>query len=84
MARHLTVNQGILWVRCPPPQPLFRRKEIMNNHFYVYYKSNNIWVYERTCGTEGAAKNRVKELKEVYKKDDAKYLINEVLEGAFY
>ena len=49
--------------------------------YYVYYKSGEDWVYERTCGSEAAAKERVEELKKRY--DDANYY-DDVKEGAFY
>lgn len=40
------------------------------------------WVYERTCGNERAAKDRVKELEERY--EEATYRINDLIDGAFY
>jgi hypothetical protein len=54
-------------------------------HYYVYYQTNdNRWVYERTCGTEEAAQNRVVELKKVHNRKDAIYTIDELLKGAAY
>jgi|WetSurMetagenome_2_1015567.scaffolds.fasta_scaffold807633_2 hypothetical protein len=54
-------------------------------HYYVYYQANDgRWVYERTCGTEEAAKNRVVELKTLHNRKDATYTIDTLLEGASY
>ena len=51
-------------------------------YWYVYRRSLNdsVWIYERTCGTEEAAKVRVAELKLRF--PDAKYQ-TDLLEGAF-
>ena len=59
-------------------------------HFYVYYKHEGDWVYERTCGTRQAAKDRVEELKNgspiqartLY--EDATYTVDELMPGAFH
>lgn len=32
-------------------------------HYYVFYRSGAALIYERTCGAEWAAEDRVKELK---------------------
>jgi hypothetical protein len=52
------------------------------NKYYVYYFSYPYWIYNRTCGTEQAAKEWVEGLKKQY--HDAKYTINKVLKGALY
>lgn len=53
-----------------------------DDKYYVYYFKNGTVIYERTCGTEKAAKDRCEELKKHY--DDAKYFKNEIIRGAFY
>ncbi len=40
------------------------------------------YVYERTCGTEQDAKDRVAELRS--RGEEALYLINHTIRGAFY
>lgn len=55
-------------------------------HFYVYAYVDKpsdggkpYYYYERTCGTERAAKDRVKELG-----GRAVYLVDHLIRGAFY
>ena len=48
-------------------------------HFYVYTFKDGRYIYERTCGTEDAARRRVRELGR-----HAVYLINSTIRGAFY
>lgn len=49
-------------------------------NFYVYgYTNGYYYYYERTCGTEEAAKRRVQELG-----GRAVYLLNHLIRGAFY
>lgn len=48
-------------------------------HFYVYSWRNGSYVYERTCGTERAAKDRVAELG-----PRAVFTVNHTIRGAFY
>ena len=55
-----------------------------HNHYYVYYLREGDWVYERTCGTEEAANDRVNILIERDGREDAKWTLNEVIKGAFY
>ena len=57
----------------------------MSKNYYVYYrlKGKDWWKCERSCGTEWAAKERVKELKERKCYDEVIYQ-NELLEGAYY
>ncbi len=50
-------------------------------HFYVYYMDGQNWIYDRTCGSENAAEERVTELRVRF--DDATYT-TEVMNGAFY
>jgi hypothetical protein len=53
------------------------------NHFYVYYKAKDgNWMFDRTCGTEEAANERVKELAARY--PEALWKKNKLLPGAFY
>lgn len=52
------------------------------NHYYVYsyrFQNGGYYVYERTCGTEEAAKERVAKLG-----PRAVYLVNHTIRGAFY
>jgi hypothetical protein len=61
-------------------------------HFYVYSIHRGVrnggsnflvdYVYERTCGTEQAAKMRVAELEE--SGQEAIYLIDHIIGGGFY
>lgn len=50
-------------------------------HYYVYrFKdADGIYIYDRTCGSERAAKDRVRELG-----PRAVYLIDHLIRGAFY
>jgi hypothetical protein len=48
-------------------------------HFYVYRFEDGRYVYERTCGTEQAAKDRVKALG-----GRAVYLVDHLVKDAFY
>lgn len=48
-------------------------------HYYVYSFKNGRYFYERTCGTEDAAKERVKTLG-----SNAVYLLGHTIRGAFY
>jgi len=54
------------------------------NHYYVYFLLDGNWHYERTCGTERAATDRVNVLIERDGREDAKWTLNEVIKGAFY
>jgi hypothetical protein len=52
---------------------------MLNNeieHFYVFYTNGGDNVYERTCGDEDRAKERVEELKKLY--ENAEYFKNEI------
>jgi hypothetical protein len=51
-------------------------------HYYIYYKRDGYWVYERTCGTKESAKERVAYLKEHYNRNAV--WRTKILEGAFY
>jgi len=52
-------------------------------NYNIFYKDkNDITVYERTCGTEERAKERVEELKVYY--PDAFYMIDKFPEKYFY
>jgi hypothetical protein len=54
-------------------------------HFYVYVfhcGPKNYYWYERTCGTEQGAKDRVTELQRRGQK--ALYLVDHLIRGAFY
>lgn len=55
-------------------------------NFYVYVlhrdKDRPYYWYERTCGTEQAAKDRVVELQR--RGQEALYLINHIIRGALY
>ena len=48
-------------------------------HYYVYSFKDGRYIYERTCGTEDAAKERVKLLG-----PNAVYLVDHLIRGAFY
>lgn len=48
-------------------------------HFYVYSFKDGHYTYERTCGTELAAKGRVQELG-----PRAVYLVGHTIRKAFY
>lgn len=48
-------------------------------HFYVYFFKDGRYVYERTCGTENAAQQRVKELG-----PRATFTVNSTISRAFY
>ena len=57
-------------------------------HYYVYYtkvdeRGKENTFYERTCGTPGAADDRVKELKTRESIKDA-FWSNDTVKGAFY
>lgn len=51
-------------------------------HYYIFYKNIGDNMYERTCGTEKAAKERVKNLKNIY--GYAEYFINRIPKGYKY
>ena len=56
----------------------------MNYYVYAYVRrapgeGRSYYYYERTCGTERAAKDRVEELG-----PGAVYLVNHLIKGAFY
>lgn len=58
-------------------------EELKVDHYYVFYideKKNNI--YERTCGDEYSAKQRVEELKKRH--PDATYYKNELPKEYYY
>lgn len=48
-------------------------------HFYVYSFKGGRYFYERTCGTEQAAKDRVRDLG-----PRAVYLVDHIIKDAFY
>ena len=48
-------------------------------HYYVYRFRDGRYCYERTCGTEAAAKNRVLSLG-----GGAVYLVGHTIRRAFY
>lgn len=62
------------------------------DHFYVYVyvrtphpcngSQKPYYYYERTCGTEKGAQDRVNELKK--RGQEALFLINHLIKGAFY
>lgn len=52
------------------------------DHFYVFYVSVHGNMYERTCGCERAAKERVVKLKKLYM--DAFYTVNALPKKSFY
>ena len=59
----------------------------MNYYVYVFHRgkgngADNYYWYERTCGTEYAAKSRVAEL--AVRGQEALYLINHLIRGALY
>jgi len=47
--------------------------------FYVYRFANGRYVFERTCGTEDAARDRIQKLG-----PGAVYLVNHLIAKAFY
>ena len=49
--------------------------------YYVYYRIKNDWYYERTCGSEWAAKKRVEILEKRYV--EANYY-REIKKNSFY
>jgi len=55
--------------------------EVNELNFYVYYYRDGRYFYERTCGTEESAQERVKELN---KRGKAVYLIGHLIRNAFY
>lgn len=64
---------------------LMAKQEPDGHNYYVYYYRKGIgYVYERTCGTEAAAKDRVRALNNYYGYDCAVYLIDHIIKGAFY
>ena len=48
-------------------------------HFYVYRFKDGAYLFDRTCGTERAAKDRAKDLG-----PRAVYLVNHLVAKAFY
>lgn len=53
------------------------------DHYYVYVHRPYGYLYERTCGTQQAADERVKELKERGEKH-AVWLLNALIAKAYY
>jgi len=53
-------------------------------NYYIYFKKDNDWYYDRTCGVEWAAKERVKYIIDKYKYKEAIYMINRIMKNAFY
>ena len=51
-------------------------KDIAVEHYYIFYTNKGDNVYERTSSDENRARNRVKELKEIY--EDATYFKNDI------
>jgi hypothetical protein len=58
--------------------------EKKEDHYYVYTRRGDAYFYERTCGSEYAARRRVEELTERPGNDQATYLLNHLIRGAFY
>jgi len=53
--------------------------------YYVYFRSKGgAYLFDRTCGTERRAAERVGELVKEYKHDQAIYVKNHLIAGAFY
>lgn len=51
-------------------------------HYYVYKWIDNVYIYDRTCGTIEAASERVEALLERY--PHAVFTINAIIAKAFY
>ena len=67
----------------------YRERDASNYSYYVYIfcrgqhnGAKDFYVYERTCGTERAAKERVLELQK--RGEEALYLVNHIIKDAFY
>lgn len=57
--------------------------EKTQDNYYVYYYKDGRYTYERTCGTEQSAKDRVKTLIE-RGYSHATYTINNIIKDAYY